>query len=138
MLLVDDNALDVRAIVHAAERLLVEHHVQVATDGEAALRHLRAARSDGASEARPDLVLLDLDLPGTDGRRVLAEMKADPELRRIPVVVLSTSDADDDVLGAYDLGASAFVTKPVGLDGWLAVGRAIEGFWFGVVKLPPR
>ena len=86
---------------------------------------------------RPDLVLLDLNLPGKDGREVLAEMKADESLRRIPVVVLTSSRAEEDVVRTYDLQASAYVTKPVDLAGFSRIVRGIEGFWFSVVRFPP-
>ena len=102
-------------------------------DGTAALEYLRSP--DGH---RPDLVLLDLNLPGVDGLDVLAEMKSDPELRRIPVVVLTTSSSEADIHRAYDLGVNSYVTKPVGLDGWLEVVQCIDGFWFSLVQLPPR
>lgn len=134
VLLVEDNELDVRATIRAAEQLRVANRIDVVSDGTAALAHLRRSRDDGN---RPHLVLLDLDLPGIDGRQVLAEMKADPGLRRIPVVVLTTSAADADVLSAYDLGASAYVAKPVGLSGWTTVATSIESFWFALAKLPP-
>jgi DNA-binding response OmpR family regulator len=90
-----------------------------------------------ADRTRPDLILLDLNLPKKDGREVLAEIKADERLRRIPVVVLTTSSAEKDILEAYDLHANCYITKPVNLDQFSAVVRAIEEFWFMIVKLPP-
>jgi two-component system, chemotaxis family, response regulator Rcp1 len=134
ILLVEDNEMDVRATVRAARQLRIANRIDVVPDGATALAHLRR---DPAEGPRPDLVLLDLDLPGRDGKEVLAEIKSDPGLRRTPVVVLTTSDDDADVLSAYDLGASAYVTKPVGLDGWITMATSIESFWFAVVRLPP-
>jgi CheY-like chemotaxis protein len=90
-----------------------------------------------AGAARPDLILLDLNLPGKDGREVLAEIKADPGLRRIPVVILTTSRAEEDVLRSYDLQAACYITKPVELDQFIAVVRAVEDFWLSIVTLPP-
>ncbi|MDH3681027.1 MAG: response regulator [Acidimicrobiia bacterium] len=135
ILLVDDNLLDAKATVHAAMKLRIANTIDVVADGGAALDYLRR---DPTETPRPDLVLLDLDLPGMDGRDVLATMKSDPELRRIPVVILTTSADEADVLTTYDLGANAFITKPGGLDGWLEVVSKIEGFWFTLVELPPK
>ena len=131
ILLVEDNPLDVRAMLRAAERMTVPRTVEVVNDGEAAI-----ARLTGAGTGRPDLVLLDLDLPGKNGHDVLEVIKADPTLRRMPVVVLTTSDAEDDIVGAYDRGANAFLTKPVSLEGWQHLIEQIEGFWFSAAKLP--
>lgn len=132
ILLVEDNPLDARATIRAAEKLKIANHIEHVTDGDAALASLRG------SDPKPDLVLLDLNLPGKDGHDVLNEMRSEPELRRIPVVVLTSSADEKDILNSYDLGANAFVTKPVGLDGWLEVVRTIEGFWFSLVRLPPK
>lgn len=132
ILLVEDNPIDAKATLRAAKKLKLNNTIDHVTDGDEALKYLR----DPANE-RPDLVLLDLNLPGRDGHDVLAVMKQDEQLRRIPVCILTTSSADDDVLGAYDLGANAYVTKPVTLDGWQEVVSQIEGFWFSVVRLPP-
>ena len=109
----------------------------VVGDGEKALQFLRRV---GPYEGvvRPDLVLLDLNLPKVDGREVLAAVKSDSDLRMIPVVVLTTSASDADVLRAYGLGANCYITKPVGFDEFRRIVRAIEEFWFEVVKLPPR
>ncbi len=133
ILLVEDNELDVRSTLRAASRLGIEGLIDVVGDGQVALDHLREPPNGGP---RPALVLLDLELPVKNGREVLAEMKADRDLRRIPVVVLTTSKAEADVNGVYDLGASAFVTKPVGLDDWTEVAARIEGFWLDVVRFP--
>ena len=103
-------------------------------------RRLAYLRREGryASVTRPDIILLDLNMPRKDGREVLEEIKADPQLRRIPVVILTTSQADQDILRSYDLGANCYITKPVDLEQLTTVVQAIEYFWFTVVKLPPR
>ena len=132
ILLVEDNPLDARATIKAVDRLKIANRIEVVTDGDAAI-----ARLSDSGRPRPDLVLLDLDLPGKNGLDVLAVIKNTPEVKRVPVVVLTTSDDDADVISAYDLGANAFVTKPVDLDGWHKIVEHIEGFWFSVVKLPP-
>lgn len=134
ILLVEDNAIDARATIKAAEKLRISNKIDHVLDGDEALRHLRERTSDQL----PDLVLLDLNLPGTDGHDVLREMRADARLRRIPVVVLTTSDDDADILASYELGANAFVTKPVGMQAWVDLASAIDGFWFSLVRLPPR
>ncbi len=135
ILLVEDNPADVQLTVEALRDAKVHNNLHVASDGEEALAFLR--RRNGYAEApRPDLVLLDLNLPRKSGREVLAEVKADPDLRRIPVIILSTSSNDDDVASAYDLAANCYVTKPVDLDEFLGVVRAIDSFWLSLVKLP--
>lgn len=134
VLLVEDNPVDARATLKAAERLRLDHAIDLVTDGETALEHLHR---DPIAGERPDMVLLDLNLPGKDGRDVLREIKGDEQLRRIPVLVLTTSSEDADIIGAYDLGANAYITKPLGLDGWSDVVARIEAFWFSLVKMPP-
>jgi two-component system, chemotaxis family, response regulator Rcp1 len=109
----------------------------VVTDGVEALAYLRR-EGKRAGARRPDLMLLDLNLPKKDGREVLQEVKEDPDLRTIPVVVLTTSDADTDVVRSYELHANAYVRKPVDFDAFIEVVRTIEDFWFTVVKLPPE
>lgn len=137
ILLVEDNPADVHLTVEALRDARVHNNLHVATDGEEALSFLR--RRNGHRQApRPDLVLLDLNLPRKSGREVLAEIKADPDLRRIPVIILSTSSSDDDVASAYDLAANCYVTKPVDLDQFITVVQTIENFWFTIVKLPPE
>jgi CheY-like chemotaxis protein len=134
ILLVEDNPGDARLVIEALKEGRVRNYVHVARDGIEALDMLR--RADGFPDSpRPDLVLLDLNLPRKDGREVLAEIKADPALRRIPVVILTTSTAEEDVVRSYDLHANCFITKPVDLDQFMGVVRAIEDFWFTVVKL---
>ncbi len=135
ILLVEDSPGDVQLTIEALRDAEVHNHLHVTTDGEEALRFLRR-EPPYADAPRPDLVLLDLNLPKKSGREVLAEVKADPVLRRIPVVVLSTSESREDVLAAYDLSANCYVTKPVDLDQFLDVIRAIDSFWLVLAKLP--
>ena len=135
ILLVEDNPGDVRLTEITLRDAKVRNNMRVAEDGEAALAILHQ-RGEYSDEPRPDLVLLDLKLPGKDGGDVLAEIKNDPHLKRIPVVVLTTSKADKDVLGSYDLHANAYITKPVDLDEFIAAVKAIEDFWLTIVRLP--
>jgi two-component system response regulator len=109
----------------------------VAEDGVEALAFLRQ-KGEFASVPRPDLILLDLNLPRKNGREVLAEIKADPNLRSIPIVVLTTSNADEDILRAYNLNANCYVVKPVGFDNFMKAMQSIRHFWFSVVTLPPE
>lgn len=135
ILLVEDNPGDVRLTIEALRDAKVHNALHVAADGVEAMAFLR--REGRYAEApRPDLVLLDLNLPRKDGREVLAEIKGDPALRRIPVVVLTTSQAEQDVLRSYDLNCNAYIVKPVDLDQFIEVVRSIEGFWLTVVTLP--
>lgn len=135
ILLVDDNPGDVRLTQEALRENKLMNNLSVAWDGEEALAFLR--REDAHVNARrPDLILLDLNLPKKDGRQVLAEIKADEVLRRIPVVILTTSSAEQDILKTYDLHANCFITKPVDLDQFITVVRSIENFWFSIAKLP--
>lgn len=137
ILLVEDNPGDVELTRENLKSSKILHDLYVVADGIEAMAFLRKeGKYKGAS--RPDLVLLDLNMPRKDGREVLAEMKADPALRRIPVVVLTSSDAEEDVLKSYDLQASAYVTKPVDLAGFAKIVRGIENFWFTVVCFPPE
>jgi len=137
LLLVEDSPGDVELTREALDEARVSNELHVVADGEQAMQYLKR-EGRFADAVRPDLVLLDLNLPRMDGRQVLAEIKADPELRRIPVVVLTTSRAEKDVLAAYELHANAYIVKPVDLDQFLAVVRSVEGFWLSVVKLPPE
>ena len=135
ILLIEDNPGDVRLTREALRDTEVHTRLSVVADGEAALAFLR--REGPFAEApRPDLILLDLNLPKKDGREVLAEIKADPALRRIPVVVLTTSEAEQDIVRSYDLHANCYITKPVDLDAFIEVVRSIEGFWLAIVRLP--
>ena len=135
ILLVEDNPGDVRLTQEALGEAKVRNNLAVARDGVEALSYLR--RDPPFQDAtRPDMVLLDLNLPRKDGREVLAEIKADPELRRVPVVVLTTSSAEKDVLESYNLYANCYITKPVDLDQFVKIVSSIEDFWLTVVKLP--
>lgn len=135
--MVEDNAGDATLIAKALEHSPRQLRLNVVTDGAAALDYLHR-RGEHSEAVRPDLVLLDLNLPRRDGREVLADVKSDAELRRIPVAVLTTSDADDDVTRTYDLHANCFVTKPLELDDFLTRVQAIESFWLGITRLPAR
>jgi CheY-like chemotaxis protein len=135
ILLVEDNPGDVRLTREALRDGRVHTHLSVASDGEEALAFLRRQGRFGDAP-RPDIILLDLNLPKRSGREVLSEIKRDDSLRRIPVVVLSTSAAEQDILASYDLNANCFITKPVDLDQFIRVIRSIEDFWLTVVRLP--
>ena len=137
ILLVEDSAPDVRLTREALKEAKVLNNLHVVRDGVAALAFLRQQPPYAASPS-PDLVLLDLNLPRKDGREVLAEMKQDQTLKRIPVVVLTTSRAEEDIVRSYDLHANAYVTKPVDLAQFLNVIRTFEEFWLAVVTLPPK
>jgi CheY-like chemotaxis protein len=136
ILLVEDNPGDVDLTRETLQDSKLLNHMNVVGNGVEAMAYLRR-QGKYAEATRPDLILLDLNLPKKDGREVLAEVKADDRLRRIPVVVLTTSSAEQDILQTYDLHANCYITKPVNLDQFSAVVRAIEEFWFTIVKLPP-
>ena len=135
VLLVDDSPADVRLTREALSEGKISSELNVVGDGVEALRFLRR-QGAYANVPRPDLVLLDLNLPRKSGREVLEEIKSDPDLRRIPVMVLTTSRADEDLNVAYSLHANCYVRKPVNLDEFLDVVRSIEQFWFTIVTLP--
>ena len=137
VLLVEDDPGDVLMTREAFEDHKVANTLHVVGDGVEALQFLRRQGSY-ADAPTPDLVLLDLNLPRMDGREVLAELKADPELRSIPVVVLTTSEAEEDVLRSYSLHANAYVTKPVDFDRFVQVVQQIDDFFVSVVRLPRR
>lgn len=135
ILLVEDNPGDVRLTVEVLKDGRIANTLNVVGDGVEALEYLRReGRFAGASPV--DLILLDLNLPRKDGREVLAEIKADPELRKVPVIVLTTSAAESDIMAAYDLHANCYITKPVDLDMFMDVVRSIEDFWLNIVRLP--
>ena len=137
ILLVEDNPGDADLAREALENSKIRNTLHVVGDGEAAMAFLR--RQGRYTEApRPDLVLLDLNLPKKDGREVLAEIKADPDLKRIPVVILTISKEEEDVLKTYNLHANCFITKPIDLHQFIKVVHAIEDFWLTIVKLPPN
>ena len=137
ILLVEDNPGDVDLTLEALQEAKLRNNVHVAEDGEVALEFLR--RQGPYSEApTPDMILLDLNMPRKDGREVLREIKEDPDLKRIPVVVLTTSEAEQDILDAYEYRANAYIVKPVDLDQFLRTIRCLEDFWLTVVRLPNR
>lgn len=136
ILLVEDNPGDVRLTREALHEAKMANNLHVAGDGVEALHFLRR-EEEHAGAPRPDLILLDLNLPKKSGREVLEEVKEDPDLRRIPVVVLTTSEAEQDIVRSYELHANAYVKKPVDFGSFIDVVRAIEDFWFSVVRLPP-
>ncbi|UCE17892.1 MAG: response regulator [Gemmatimonadota bacterium] len=136
ILLVEDNPGDVRLTLEALKENKVSNNLHVASDGVEAMRFL-GRDGEYSNSPRPDLILLDLNLPKKDGREVLAEIKEDTHLRRIPVVVLTTSQAEEDIAKAYDLYANCYVTKPVDLEKFITVVKSIEDFWVTIVKLPP-
>jgi CheY-like chemotaxis protein len=136
ILLVEDSPSDTELTVEALKEAKIHNHLSVVEDGVDAMEFMRR-QGRFASAPRPDLIMLDLNLPRKDGREVLAEMKSDPDLKTIPVVVLTTSRADQDVLRAYQLSANCYITKPVDFDQFLNVVRSIESFWLFVVTLPP-
>ena len=135
ILLVEDNPGDVRLTQEALGEAKVRNNLAVTKDGVEALTYLRR-EPPFENATRPDLILLDLNLPRKDGREVLSEIKADPDLRRLPVVVLTTSSAEKDVLESYNLYANCYITKPVDLDQFVRIVSSIEDFWLTIVKLP--
>lgn len=136
ILLVEDSPSDTELTVEALQEGKIYNHLSMVEDGAQAMEFLRR-QGPYAGAPRPDLILLDLNLPRKDGREVLAELKADPELKVIPVVVLTTSRADEDVLRAYSLYANCYILKPVDFRQFVEVVKHIENFWLSVVKLPP-
>jgi CheY-like chemotaxis protein len=135
ILLVEDNPGDVRLTVEALKEDKLQNNLHIVKDGMEAMAFLY---QDGeyADAPRPDLILLDLNLPKKDGREVLEEIKADENLKRIPVVILTTSQAEEDILKTYDLHANCYITKPVNLDQFAKVVQSIEQFWLTIVRLP--
>ena len=137
ILLVEDNPGDVELAREALRECKIRNNLHVVPDGLEASAFLHRTGAY-ASRPRPDIILLDLNLPKRDGRDLLREIKEDKELKQIPVVILTTSAAEEDILRSYALHANCYVTKPLGIDQFLQVVRAIENFWFTIVKLPPR
>jgi two-component system response regulator len=137
ILLVEDNPGDVRLTREALKDSKILNRLSVVGDGMEAMAFLRR-EGEYADVPRPDLVLLDLNLPKKDGRSVLKEIKEDPILRRIPVVILTTSLSEQDIIKTYDLYANCYINKPVDLDQFINVVKSIESFWFSIVKLPPE
>jgi two-component system, chemotaxis family, response regulator Rcp1 len=137
ILLVDDSPSDVRLTKEAIKEFKMFNNVTVARDGVEAMAFLhKEGKNSGA--ICPDLILLDLNMPRKDGRETLAEIKADPNLRRIPVVILTVSKAEEDVLKAYDLHANCYVTKPMDIEQFSKIVKTIDDFWFSIVTLPPN
>jgi two-component system response regulator len=135
ILLVEDNPGDVRLTREALKEGKVWNHLHVVEDGEAAVAFAKQT-APYADAPRPDIILLDLNLPRKDGREVLAILKADEKLKRIPVVILTSSKADEDILRAYNMNANCYITKPVDFEQFIKVVKVIEEFWLTVVKLP--
>ena len=135
ILLVEDNPGDARLTQEALREGKIRNNLHHAREGVEALAFLRR-EGEYAKAPKPDLVLLDLNLPRKDGREVLAEMKQDSRLRTIPVVVLTTSEAENDIVRSYELHANCYITKPVGLEQFISIVREIETFWLAVVTLP--
>ena len=134
ILLVEDNLADSTLILECFEQEKIFVDVELARDGEQAMRYL----NDHVTKGRPDLVLLDLNLPRKDGREVLSEIKSDPRLQSIPVVILTTSESEEDILRSYRSQASCYVTKPIDLDQFNKIVKSIDEFWFSAVKYPPK
>jgi len=137
ILLVEDNPGDVRLIKEVFKDAKIFNSMQVAYDGEAAMDILRK-EGQYSDAANPDLILLDLNLPKKDGREVLKEIKNDENLKCIPVVILTTSNAEEDLIETYKMNANCYITKPVDLDQFINVVKSIENFWLSIVKLPTR
>lgn len=137
ILLVEDNPGDIRLTKEAFKRGRIEIELDVVSDGVDALEFL-SQEGEYADAPRPDLVLLDLNLPRMNGNEVLEELQDDPVLRRIPVIVLTSSQAEEDVITSYDLCANAYLTKPVDPDAFIETVRTFEKFWFSMVRLPPE
>jgi CheY-like chemotaxis protein len=135
ILLVEDSPGDVRLTQEVLRDARIANDLHVVGDGEDAMAFLRR-QDEFATSPRPDLVLLDLNLPRKDGREVLAEMHEDPDLKSVPVIVLTTSEAEQDILRSYRLSANAYITKPIDLNEFIAVVRSIETFWLSIVRLP--
>jgi len=137
ILLVEDNPADVRLTIEVFKDARVHSHLNVVEDGVEALAFLRR-EGKYAYAPRPDIVLLDLNLPKKNGLEVLAEIKEDNNLRRIPVIILTTSQAEEDILSTSNLYANCFITKPVALEQFIRVVESLKEFWLTVVKLPPE
>lgn len=137
ILLMEDDPGDVELVREALADAKLSLSIEHVPDGEAGMRYLRRV-GEYSRAKRPDIILLDLNMPRKDGREVLEEVKGDKQLRSIPVVVLTTSDAEPDILESYDLGANCYLKKPLGLSEFLQVVKSVENFWLTMVKLPPR
>jgi len=137
ILLVEDNPADVRLTVETLKEEKIYNNLHIVSDGEEALDFLHT-RGKYSKAVRPDLILLDLNLPKIDGRQVLKEIKTDDKLKTIPVVVLTVSKAEEDIIKSYNLHANCYITKPVDLDQFSKVAKAVQEFWLTIVRLPPK
>ena len=137
ILLVEDNPGDVRLAEEALKDSKIKNNLYVANDGEQAIDFLRQV-GEYAGKPKPDIILLDLNLPKKDGREVLAEIKNDDNLKVIPVVVITSSQAEEDILKSYHLHANCYIKKPLDMDQFEKIVKTIQDFWFTIVKLPPR
>ncbi|NEP00221.1 MAG: response regulator [Symploca sp. SIO2E9] len=137
ILLVEDNPADILLTEEVLEDSKLRLKLNVVRDGVEAITYLRR-EGEYANATKPDLILLDLNLPRKDGREVLKEIKGDDNLKSIPVVVLTTSDTDEDILKSYNLGANCYISKPLSLEEFTRIMKSIEDFWFSIVKLPQR
>jgi two-component system response regulator len=136
ILLVEDNPGDARLTQEVLKDSKIRNNLHIVADGVEAMAFLRR-EGQYASAPRPDIILLDLNLPRMDGREVLKAIKADESLRRIPIVIMTTSDDEHDILAAYDLYANCYITKPVDFQRFIEIVKTIENFWFSIVRLPP-
>ena len=137
ILLVEDNPGDIRLTKEAMKEAKIINNLNVVEDGVEALAYLRK-KGKFKDANRPDLILLDINLPKKNGREVLAEIKQDKNLKQIPVIILTISKAEEDIIKTYELHANCFITKPVDMDQFIKVVKSIEYFWFSIVKLPPN
>ncbi len=137
ILLVEDNPGDIRLTQEALKEGKIRNKMSIANDGVAAMDFLRKSCQDGNFES-PDLILLDLNLPRMSGQEMLAEIKADDKLKHIPVIILTTSESEKDILESYNLYANCYITKPIDLDQFIKVVHAVKDFWLTIVKLPPK
>ncbi|WP_436902894.1 response regulator [Halovenus halobia] len=137
ILLAEDNPGDVKLTRKALDKGDLLNNLHVVNDGVETMKFLRS-EGEYADTPMPDLLLLDLNMPKKDGRQVMEDMDADPQLRRIPVVVLTSSEAEEDVVRSYELSANAYLTKPVDFDGFVEIINRLENFWFEIVKMPPK
>ena len=137
VLLVEDNPGDIRLTKEAMKEAKIINNLNVVEDGVEALAYLRK-KGNFKGVKRPDLILLDINLPKKNGREVLAEIKQDIQLKQIPVVILTVSNAEEDIIKTYELHANCYITKPVDMDQFIKVVKSIDAFWFSIVKLPPN
>ena len=140
ILLAEDDPGDQELTRRALEQSLIRNELHIVEDGEEALNYLqrRGKYEDPASSPKPDLMLLDLNMPKMDGKQLLEQMRADPNLRRIPVVALTTSKQENDIIRTYDLGANSYIVKPVDMDQFVNAIKVLKDYWFQIVVLPPR